>query len=273
MTDLHTLNEAFTELERRADAVSTAGRPAPTSPTRRRTPRRGATLVPVAATVAAVAGMVAVVALLVPGGESGTQVGAAPPDRTATTTLPVPRTSELADDAVPDDPDELAERFRAVLGETATFVVTETGAGVRGTVPPSSATAPGTKPTSTPKTEYVGAAILGTLTSSGNSGGFDLGIYPADRGGDKSCAQRPDLSRCTDRTLPDGSTLIIGRYDELEGPAGGITYSVELLRADGVEFIMHLSNLHDPKGAGPKLAPKPPLTLAQMVEIVTSDRW
>ena len=40
-----------------------------------------------------------------------------------------------------------------------------------------------------------------------------------------------------------------------------------------VEFVMHVSNERDPKGAGAVLAPKPPLRLDQMTEILTSDRW
>ena len=48
---------------------------------------------------------------------------------------------------------------------------------------------------------------------------------------------------------------------------------MNLIRADGVEFLMHLSNERDPKGASPVLAAAPPLTTDEMVAIVTSDLW
>jgi hypothetical protein len=46
--------------------------------------------------------------------------------------------------------------------------------------------------------------------------------------------------------LTDGSSLAVGR-EPLGG--GGITYLVNLIRVDGVEILMHLSNEGDPKGA------------------------
>ena len=72
MSDLRTLHDAFAELERRADAAA-----AGTAPVVR--PRRAVRLVPVAATVVAVAGLVAGAVWLVPG-DSGTP--RRPADRT-----------------------------------------------------------------------------------------------------------------------------------------------------------------------------------------------
>ena len=46
-----------------------------------------------------------------------------------------------------------------------------------------------------------------------------------------------------------------------------------LIRADRVEFLMHVSNERDPKGESAVLAPQPPLSTDQMLGIVTSDRW
>ncbi|HEV8558432.1 MAG TPA: hypothetical protein VGR06_18835 [Actinophytocola sp.] len=137
MTDLHTLTDAFTELERRADAV-TAGTPFPLAP--RRTERPRSRLVPVAATVVAVAGLAAGVALLAPGDNSGPQSGSAPP---GTSTITQPPTTSAKPPAIPRTPEELADRFRAALGGTATFTVTDSGAGAAVvTLPPPPAPGP-----------------------------------------------------------------------------------------------------------------------------------
>jgi hypothetical protein len=77
---------------------------------------------------------------------------------------------------------------------------------------------------------------------------------------------------CTVTTLPDGSMLALG-HEPLEGAPNGVTYQADLVRSDGVEFLMHLSNERDPKGDSDVLAPQPPLTADQMKSIVTSDRW
>ena len=116
-----------------------------------------------------------------------------------------------------------------------------------------------------------GAAIVGVLTSAGVSGGYDIQIFQSDPGTKASCDD-PDSSTCDVRRLADGSWLATGR-EPLQNHADGVTYQAELVRPDGVEFIMHVSNEPDPKGAGAVLAPKPPLTVEQMTGIVTSDRW
>jgi hypothetical protein len=119
--------------------------------------------------------------------------------------------------------------------------------------------------------QAVGAAIVGTLTASGVTGGFDLQIFRDEPGGTAQCDD-PDRARCTVRRLADGSSLALGR-EPLQGARNALTYQVNLVRPDGVEFLMHVSNERDPKGASAVLAARPPLTREQMTAIVVSDRW
>jgi hypothetical protein len=263
MTDLRTLTDAFTELERRADAVS-VGTPFQIPPPRPERPRTR--LVPVAATVVAVAGLAAGVAVLVPGDNPGPPSGAAPPS-TSTTTRP-PTSTPPARPALPDTPEELADRFRAALGGTATFTVTDSGGAAVLTVPPSPGSGTRARTPISPPPKTRGATIIGTLTASGVTGGFHLSSYPL------ITAERCDVlnpAHCTARRLPDGSTLIIGQ-EPLEGAAGSVSYMAELLRADGVDLTLYVSNQRSPKGASQKLAAQPPLTTDQLAAIITSDR-
>jgi hypothetical protein len=280
MTDLHALHDAFAELERRADAAS-AGMPLDLAPRRQSQRRPVSRLVPVAVSALVVAGLAAGATRLAPGGnggtDGGTQTGASPGGAPATARpqpSPTPPHS-----VVPRDPDDLAARFRVVLGGSATFTVTETGAAARITLPPgpdatSKPTAPGAAVDRQPngsQTTHVGAAIVGTLTAGGVTGGYDLQIYPDDNPGKAQCDD-PDRSHCTVSTLADGSTLAVGQ-ERLENAANGVTYQVSLVRPDGVTFLMHVSNERSPKGASQVLAAHPPLTTDQLVAIVTSDRW
>ena len=268
MTDLRALTDAFAELERRADAASASAGLLPEVPTRVRlnpVPRRGARLVPVAATVAVVAGLVAGAALLAPdGNREGNRdapVGA-PPATGETVAQPA--------FAVPDTPEDLAARFRTVLGDLATFTVTDTGAVAVLTAPASPGAVPSAQQVPVTPT-FVGAAIVGTLTASGVTGGYDLQIYPTDANEQARC-DGPESPRCTVQRLPDGSSLATEQV-ALDGSPNGVTYLVSLVRPDGVAFLMHVSNERSPKGHSELLAPQPPLTIDQMIAIVTSDRW
>jgi hypothetical protein len=267
MSTLPTLADAFAELERRAD-VATAQRcddVAPAVPVRRR-----ARPLLIAASVTVTLGVAGGAALLAHGDRAhpdraGGLPPTAPPTRGTASTSP---TFEI-----PQTAQDLATRFRAVLGELATFTVTDTGAAVTITLPPTPAAS---EPLGQPQPNGAastpnGAAIVGELTSAGVTGGYDIQIFQNSAGGPASCDD-PSESRCTTRATADGGSLAIGR-EPLQGAADGVTYQVELVRADGVEFLMHVSNERDPKGESPVLAPQPPLTTAQMVSIVMSDRW
>ena len=96
MTDLQTLHDAFTELERRADAV------VPVARTRR---ARRFRLVPIVATMAAVAALAAGAVWVAPG-DTSTPVA---DDVTAVANLP--------------STEELAAKLKAMLGDMATFEV------------------------------------------------------------------------------------------------------------------------------------------------------
>ncbi|MFC0112152.1 hypothetical protein [Kibdelosporangium aridum] len=259
MSDLRTLHDAFAELERRADAAAVG-----TAPVVR--PRRAVRLVPIAATVVAVACLVAGAVWLVPG-NSGTH--AASPSTTSSSTAP---STTTAPGPVPTSPDDLIARFRVVLGDTATFEVT------------TKTTVPGASPSQQPGTGSgvtqledpdASALVGGTLTSAGVTGGFSLMIYPSDSEPGEWCV----LSRtknCDVSTLPDGSRLATGTAQPARG---AVSYLACLKRPDGTMVLMHVSNQEDPRGAeinspgGRIYSPQPPLTLDQLKAIVTSDKW
>jgi len=264
MTELRNLTDAFAELERRGDAA--ADRMPAELPHR---PSRTSRLVPAAVAVAVVAGLAAGVALLAPGGDSGTQVASAP-----TGTSVAPPTSPPA---VPTTSEDLADRFRTVLGDTATFTVTDTGAAVDMTAPevpvaPDGAPLPpmsGSAATLVPSNATPnGAAIVGTLTAGGVTGGFDLQIYQQQPGTEPMC-DNSDQATCS---ITDGPAMAIGETP-LVNAADGVTYMVQVIREDGVTLLMHVSNERDPKGASEVLAPLPPLTTDQMAAILNSDLW
>ncbi len=261
MTDLRALNDAFEELERRADAA-TATRPF--DDPRARKSRPAARLVPIALAAAVVAGVSTGAVLVVPD-HGPTRQTAQPGGSSAPPAPTTPTTSPPAHDG----PEVLAERFRAVLGDLATFVVAETGPGA------SVMTFPSGPPTAPPDDldpeppKQLGASILGTITAGGVTGGFDLVVYPGGVG-DKAQCSLPEEPGCAVRDLPDGSSLATSHYG-LEG--SGVTHEVKLIRPDGLVFIMHVSNRQSPKGMGSLLGPRPPLTVDQLVRIATSDRW
>jgi hypothetical protein len=259
MNDLRALHDAFGELERRADAAPVGTALAP--PARRRTAR----LVPVAATVVVVAGLAAGAAWLVPGDNTGTRAGSPP------TSASSPPTSAPS---APRTPEELIDRFKAVLGDTATFTVTESGPGaVEVTLPPGPDREGASGQQEAPASDRgtaKGAAIVGTLTAGGVTGGFDLLTYPA-LPTDKPTCEGLSPDTCTVSTRPDGSLMRVDLTDDVEG--GGTTFHVVVLHNDGNLFEMHVSNQRSPKGNSDVLGAQPPLTTDQMVAILTSDRW
>ena len=276
MNTLETLADAFTELERRADSAGqlTRGTEFPV--------RRHARLPLVAAAVVTTLAVAGGAALLARSGGSSNDAGGASP--TDGTNSPAAETTSVVTTPVfriPQSGDELAARFRAVLGDLATFTVTDSVAPVTVTAP--TITVPPTPAGSEPRIASTpipipnagtpnGAAIVGALTSGGVTGGYDLQILQ-NQPGSKAMCDDPDRSRCTTSTTADGGSLAVGREPLPTGGAGGVTYEVDLIRADGVEFLMHVSNERDPKGESAVLAPEPPLTTDQLVEIVSSDRW
>jgi hypothetical protein len=269
MSDLRTLHDAFTELERRVDAAAAGMAPVVR-------PRRAVRLVPVAATVVAVAVLFAGAVWLVPG-NSGTPV-AGPPTA-------APSTSRAL---VPATPEDLTARFKAVLGGTATVEVLQKHT-LSGEPQSSANNAPPSAPppsgsvTASPKTinpDYPTSALIsGTLTSAGVTGSFALTILPSGSGAAEWCRSTHSTSfsgDCVVVDLPGGSQLAT----ETVRPAPGATaYLACLRRPDGTTVVLNVSNQEDPQGAVPNTpggliyAPQPPLTLEQMKVIVISDRW
>jgi hypothetical protein len=229
-------------------------------------PRQVTRLIPVAATVVAVAGLVAGVVWLTPG-DAGTRAAGPPTTAPSTAHGPVNITS-----------DDLIARFRVVLGDTATFEVT-----TKETLPPPSSAnptppPPGTGSVVTPGVEEpdpdgrFGAIAGGTLTSAGVTGGFFLSVHPNDS---EPC-RLTRADDCEVSTLPDGSQLTTA----IARPApGAVSYMAGLKRPDGTMVLMFLSNQEDPLGTaintpgGEIYSAQPPLTLDQLKAIVTSDKW
>ncbi|MFL6145075.1 MAG: hypothetical protein ACJ72N_24815 [Labedaea sp.] len=224
------------------------------------------------ATVVAVAGLVVGSVWLTPG-DSGTQ--AAGPPTTSSSTAP---STTTARGPVNISPDDLIARFRVVLGDTATFEVTDK------TImpPPSSTNDPqpetGSVALADPKTP-TSTLVGGTLTSAGGTGGFVLTIYPSDSVSDSEPSEWCRLARtddCAVSTLPDGSRLATATAQRAPG---AVSYMAGLKRPDGTMVLMHLSNQEDPLGAainspgGEIYSSRPPLTLDQLKAIVTSDKW
>lgn len=262
MTDLRALTDAFTELERRADASGAVFElPAPR--------RAGPRLVPIAAGLAVAAGLVAGAVVLTR--DPGTQTAAPPVTTTASATQP-PETS------VRDmTPEQLIDRFRTVLGDTATFEVTDSGAAmetqVADIVPSGEGPPPGDPKSSIEaptEPETNGAAIVGTLTAAGVTGGFDLMMYQDSPDGTAFCFEI--VEGCEQRTLPDGTQIAFWTMS-LNGAPGSVTYTVNVIHPDGVRLEIHLSNQRSPKGESEKLAEQPPFTMDQLVAVATSDRW
>ncbi|WP_223165914.1 hypothetical protein, partial [Lentzea indica] len=205
-------------------------------------------------------------------GDSGTPAAGPPTTAPSTTTARGP---------VPTSPDDLIARFRVVLGDTATFEVTQKiNVPGPGAVPSSKNPAPpGTGSVVTPQVPNPDATssalVVGTLTSAGITGSFSLMIYPSDSEPGEWCR----LSRtkdCDVSTLPDGSRLVTGTGHQAPG---AVSYLACLMRPDGTMVIMHVGNQEDPGGAainspgGRIYSPQPPLTLDQLKAIVTSGKW
>lgn len=301
MTDLRTLTDAFTELERRADG----------HPVARCTPHADGTVVlqprapqhrPRVALVAASAAGVLVVGGIATGlaltgsdgSASGNKAGGSP----ATSSAPPSSSSAPSTHhfRVPRSSAELARDFTAVLQGRATFTVRDaltspTGPPTLSTPPtpvtsasgsspaPSTTSAPPTPsttpadptPSSSPASIGAGAYIAGRLDAHGNRGGYDLQINPASRGQRAMCPD-PGQLRCTVRSYPDGSSLAFG-HETIQGAHGSETFMADFVRTDGAEILMFVSNQDDPKGDSAKLGTNVPLTLTQLSSIVRSTRW
>lgn len=275
MTDLRTLRDAFDELESRADVAPVAS---PTLLRPERAARRSARLAPFAA-AGAVAATAAVLVIW-------QQAGSGSPAKQPAAGRPNARLTAAASTGPPasryQPPTtgaQLAEEARAILGATATITVTDSSGSVSGAPAKSTErvlveTKGGGPAEQIPAVSgepgaTSGAAIVGTLTAAGLTGGFDLNVFATSPGSTALCDADTD---CSVRPLADGSSLAVGSWRDDKVP-GGITYQVEMVRADGADILLHLSTEQDPKGQSAVTASQLPLTLAQMTDFVSSDRW
>lgn len=281
MNSLRTLHDAFAELEERADAATSLDHAVPVRPARRR----------LAPPLAAAAAVLAVVAGVAAWQASRDSHPARQPAASGPTTAPTPVSTTGAAHVngfqPPSTVAALSGKARSILAGTATITVDPTqsaacdaGAPTR-TEPPgkiissgpdgalSTSTATMVSSADPPVAACSGAALVGTLTSGGLTGGFDLDVYRAEPE-DPFCDG--DAADCVKRTLPDGSRLASTTWKDSQ-VAGGVTYQVSVVRPDGGEIIFHLSTERSPKGASEVIAPRVPLTLAQMEGFVTSDQW
>jgi len=260
-SSLTVLADAFTELERRADVVTAEVAFVPPAAARH---RRWPVIAAAAAGVAVVATGAALLAQ--PSGHSGRTAAGGRSTPVGSVSQSTASVSQR-DLVVPSSPAEIARRFRTVLGDTATFTVTDTGHAVTVTLPkPTGSSGDLQVPKAPPTTAPNGAAIVGRLTAGGVTGGYDVQMLKVSDGTKASC---DGPTHCSLTKLGNG-TLAIGRI-RLEG--GGVTYTGDFVRTDGAEVLLHVSNRESPKGAGPVLGAKPPLSLAQVRAIVMSKLW
>ena len=223
MSDFQTLDDAFTELARRADAAVPAALDTTAAPAI--SPHRHQLLL-VAASVVATLAAAGVTALVTRGG--GHPAGQAGGEQAATAG---PSAAPPAGFQLPQTSDDLIARFRRVLDELspgATFTVTDTGAAVTVTLPPAPVASvtvtenvggqvttavpaihggpPVPVPLPASPGEPNGAAIVGTLTADGVTGGYDIQIFQ-DRPGARAWCDGPQ--HCTVTRTADGGSLAV----------------------------------------------------------------
>lgn len=183
----------------------------------------------------------------------------------------------------PQTPAALEVTLAKILAGTATVRVTDTSSPVAGASAPSQTGAPpapsptGGPPAPVPAPDQPkptpddGTAVVGTITNlDGTSGGFDLNVAAGAQPDASGCTS--DFTDCTITPRPDGSSLAVGLSHDQSAP-GGITYEVHLVRPDGANILLHLSNESDPKGQSTVLTDHTPLTITQMTDLVASDQW
>jgi hypothetical protein len=247
------LDDAFQELERRADAAGgLVDAPKPGRP-RRRTPSRPLQIIMTTASVAAVAIGIGFAS----GGFTHHVAGAgAPPTSSITTptansaaaSTAQPSTVPVTD--VPKNQAALIARFRSILGDTATFTVDSTNS-----------------------TDNL---ITGVLTSaSGTRGMYILELYKdvAICGEMGSVGQQLTPLPCPDlTTLADGSKLKVDPNFP-DGPPDGVMNDAILSRPDGWQISLYTANVQGKYYGAPVLGSQPALTVEQVTDVVTSPEW
>jgi hypothetical protein len=256
------LDDAFAELERRADTADAAylvgapelGRSRRSH--RSRPVRIGASAAAVVASVAVVAA-VAVGVGFVSGGGSHHVAGAGNP---ATDSITAPGRSSTAPSTatpspvpatdVPKTQAALVARFHSILGDTATFTVDSANS-----------------------TDNL---ITGVLTSASGT----RGMYVLELDKDVAiCAtmsrdgQTPTPLPCPQlTTLADGSKLKVDPNFP-DGPPTGVMNDAILSRPDGWQISLYTANVQGKYYGAPVLGKEPALTIEQVTDVVTSPEW
>jgi hypothetical protein len=257
------LDDAFEELERRADAADDLiGVPAPGQP-RRRYPSSRVRVGPVAAAVATVTAVAAVAVGVgyASTGHSHHPAGAGIPPTPSTaplirsSTAPSTATSTAKRPAVsatdvPKTQAALIARFRSILGGTATITVDSAN--------------------STDK------LITGVLTSTSGT----RGLYVLEL--DKNVAICGSIARPGQKLTPlpcphvttraDGSRLKVDRNFP-DGPPHGVMNDAILSRPDGWQISLYTANVQGKYYGAPLLGKQPALTTADVTDVVTSPAW
>ena len=282
MNTLRTLHDAFTTLEERADATHAVPPDFTVSagPARAGLTRFAAPAAAAAAVVSVAAGVTVWQSSQHPG--HGGQAATHGPSSSA----PATHSSSVAPShpgryQPPDTAAKLAAKTRAILDGVATITVDpsrSSGCGAVQAGPPTSSAVIPAGPDVSLSPAYIplnqdgcsGAGLVGTLASSGRTGGFDLDVFATSPGSKARCDG--DGDKCSVHTRPDGSTLAVGSWHDPHVP-GGVTYQIELVRRDGADILMHLSTESDPKGMSTVTTSQLPLTTKQLTDFVTSTQW
>lgn len=278
MTNLEPLHDVYAELERRADAVTArlTTEQLLRTPTRHR-PRA----LLVAATVVGIVALAGGITVFAYDSTSHTQrsgsnqhsiapaTHGAPTSGATATSLSGPRTAEPITSM--SDPHQIeraiVDRYEQVFGDAVSIELMIEG--MSGVDTAFELARDGSAVVVSPNAPHAafGWYVRGVLSADGVKGGFDLAINVDGPHAAPSCEL---LTDCTVSDLPDGSTLAAG---QVPLDSDGVTYVVDLVRADGLEFILRVSNERNPSGDSIMLDSVPPLTIEQMVQIVTDSRW
>jgi hypothetical protein len=248
------LDDAFSELERRADAASDHIGPPEMSHPRHRHPSHP---VRIGASAAAVAAIALGVSFAASGGGSHDGIGAGSPS-TSSITAPVRNptalgtagTSAVPATDVPKTEAALIARFRSILGDTATFTVDSANS-----------------------TDNL---ITGVLTSTSGTRGMyvlELDKNVAICGAMGTIGQTATALPCPHlTTLPDGSKLKVDP-DFPDGAPDGVMNDAILSRPDGWQISLYTANVQGKYYGAPVLGEKPALTVTEVTNVVTSPQW
>lgn len=254
------LDDAFQELERRADAVGDlVDAPGPGSILRLHQPSRpvriGARAAAVVASAAAVAALAVGIDLASSGGSHPVADAGNSPTHSAarvpnSTTPSAAAQSVVPATDVPKTQAALIARFRSILGSSATFTVDAA--------------------------HSTDNLITGVLTS--DSGPRGMYVLELDKdvaicGSMGLIGQTLTPAPCPHVTvLPGGSRLKVDPTFP-DGPPDGVMDDAILSRPDGWQISLYTANVQGKYYGAPVLGSAPALTVKEVTDVVTSPQW